>query len=77
MDIKWTILIILGAFSFLISLYYFISGFIRDRRIINDLTSPYIQNQNIVVTNSNQILPVTNGILVQNIENNIIILYPD
>ena len=75
MDIKWIILIILGSFSIIVSLYYFISGFIRDRRIINELTSPYIQN--IVLTNSNQILPITNGILVQNIDDNIIIIYPN
>ena len=75
MDIKWIILIILGSFSIIVSLYYFISGFIRDRRIINELTSPYIQN--IVLTNSNQILPITNGILVQNIDDDIIIIYPN
>ena len=71
MKFAWTILIILGCISFLISIYYFILTYIRDRKKIRDLTSQEIQE-----TSQAYIVPITRGIPVNNVVEGIIIIEP-
>tara|TARA_B100000424_G_C22904342_1_gene480949 strand:- start:725 stop:937 length:213 start_codon:yes stop_codon:yes gene_type:complete len=68
MKIAWTILIILGCISFLISIYYFILTYIRDRKKIRDLTSQE--------NNQAYIVPITRGIPVNSVMEGIIIIEP-
>ena len=69
MTTTWIILIILGCMSVIISIYYLILTCIRDKKIIENLTSQEIQENT-----QTYIVPVTRGIPVNNLVEGIIVV---